>query len=147
MKPLNKMPHDEKTPTKELRKMLRAHHKAQIAPISKMTKIALMRELDKFAGTPQAQPSMAPVEVKRTEVSKEVAKMEEGKATKKKSVEKVVVPTGVQGVPQHASKKIVKEEGTAPKPVAMGRLVKGSAEARQFMASIRAKKTKKDNVD
>lgn len=145
------MPHDEKTSTKELRKMLRAHHKSQMAPISKMTKIALMRELDKFAGTPQTQPSHAPVEVKRTEVSKEVAKMEEGKtapkATKKKSVEKVVVPTGVQGVPQHASKKIVKEEGTAPKPVAMGRLVKGSAEARQFMASIRAKKTKKDNVD
>jgi hypothetical protein len=143
----------DKMKVSEMRKMLKEHRKTSIVPVSKMSKIALMKELDKFAGTPSTQPSHAPVEKARTEVSKHQAMVEEGKGVPKKTKkalkgeEKVVVPTGVQGVGMHAPKKVVKSEAVQEKPVAMGRLIKGSQEARDFMQSIRMKKTKKDNVD
>ena len=136
----------EKMKTAELRKMLREHRKTSATPLSKMSKVALMLELDKFAGTPSAQPSHAPVEKARTEVSKEVAKREEGKVAPKKKAVKTEVPAGVQGVGQHASKKTADSEAVQQNPVARAKLVKGSVEAREFMASIRQKKTKKDNV-
>lgn len=137
----------EKMKTAELRKMLREHRKTSATPLSKMSKVALMLELDKFSGTPSTQPSHAPVEKARTEVSKEVVKREEGKVAPKKKAVKTDVPTGVQGVGQHASKKEVKSEAVQQNPIARAKLVKGSQEARDFMASIRMKKTKKDNVD
>ena len=137
----------EKMKTAELRKMLREHRKTSATPLSKMSKVALMLELDKFSGTPSTQPSHAPVEKARTEVSKEVVKREEGKVAPKKKAVKTDVPTGVQGVGQHASKKEVKSEAVQQNPIARAKLVKGSQEARDFMASIRQKKTKKDNVD
>lgn len=137
----------EKMKTAELRKMVREHRKTSATPLGKMSKVALMLELDKFAGTPSAQPSHTPMEKARTEVSKEVVKREEGKVAPKKKAEKVSVPTGVQGVGQHASKKEVKSEAVQQNPIARAKLVKGSQEARDFMASIRQKKTKKDNVD
>ena len=137
----------------EMRKMLKEHRKATAVPVSKMSKIALMQELNKFAGTPSTMPSLAPVEKERTEVSKHRAMVEEGKGVPKertkalKKEAKVSVPTGVQGVGQHASKKEVKSEAVQQNPVARAKLIKGSQEARDFMASIRQKKTKKDNVD
>jgi hypothetical protein len=137
----------EKMKTAELRKMVREHRKTSATPLGKMSKVALMLELDKFSGTPSTQPSHAPVEEKRTAISKEVAKREEGKVAPKKKAMKTEVPAGVQGVLSHAPKAIEKSEAVQNKPVAMGRLVKGSQEARDFMASIRQKKTKKDNVD
>lgn len=137
----------EKMKTAELRKMLREHRKTSATPLSKMSKVALMLELDKFAGTPSTMPSHAPVEKARTEVSKHQAAVEEGKHTPKKKAEKVVVGTGVQGVQSHDSKKQVKSEAVQQNPIARAKLVKGSQEARDFMASIRQKKTKKDNVE
>jgi hypothetical protein len=131
----------------EMRKMLREHRKTSAVPVSKMSKIALMKELDKFAATPSTMPSHAPVEKARTEVSKQQIAAEEGKVATKKKAEKVVVGTGVQGVTQHAPKKEVKSEAVQQNPVARAKLVKGSSEAREFMASIRMKKTKKDNVE
>ena len=137
----------EKMKTADLRKMLREHRKTSATPLSKMSKVALMLELDKFAGTPSTQPSHAPVEKARTEVSKEVVKREEGKGAPKKKAVKTEVPAGVQGVLSHASKKEVKTEAVQQNPVARAKLVKGSQEARDFMQSIRMKKSKKDNVD
>lgn len=137
----------EKMKTAELRKMLREHRKTSATPLSKMSKVALMLELDKFAGTPSTMPSHAPVEKTRTEVSKHQAKVEEGKVAPKKKAVKTEVPMGVQGVTMHAPKKEVKSEAVQQNPVARAKLVKGSQEARDFMASIRMKKTKKDNVD
>jgi hypothetical protein len=131
----------------EMRKMLREHRKTNAVPVSKMSKIALMKELDKFAATPSTMPSHAPVEKARTEVSKHQIAVEEGKHATKKKAEKVVVGTGVQGVTQHAPKKEVKSEAVQQNPIARAKLVKGSSEAREFMASIRMKKTKKDNVE
>ena len=137
----------EKMKTAELRKMLREHRKTSATPLSKMSKVALMLELDKFAGTPSTMPSHAPVEKERSQVSKVQAKVQEGIVPMKKKAVKTEVPTGVQGVGQHASKKTADSEAVQQNPVARAKLVKGSQEARDFMASIRQKKTKKDNVD
>ena len=137
----------EKMKTAELRKMLREHRKTSATPLSKMSKVALMLELDKFAGTPSTMPSHAPVEKERSQVSKVQAKVQEGIVPMKKKAVKTEVPAGVQGVLSHAPKKLADSEAVQNKPVALGRLVKGSQEARDFMASIRQKKTKKDNVD
>lgn len=137
----------EKMKIADLRKMLREHRKTSATPLGKMSKVALMLELDKFAGTPSTQPSHAPVEEKRTAISKEVTKREEGKVAPKKKAVKTEVPAGVQGVLSHAPKKIADSEAVQQNPVARAKLVKGSQEARDFMASIRMKKTKKDNVE
>ena len=137
----------EKMKTAELRKMLREHRKTSATPLSKMSKVALMLELDKFAGTPSTMPSHAPVEKERSQVSKVQAKVQEGIVPMKKKAVKTDVPTGVQGVGQHASKKTADSEAVQQNPVARAKLVKGSQEARDFMQSIRMKKTKKDNVD
>lgn len=137
----------------DMRKALKEHRKTHAVPVSKMSKIALMKELDKFAGTPSTMPSHAPVEVKHAQASKHEAMVEEGKGVPKavkkalKKEEKVVIPTGVLGVGSHDSKKQVKSEAVQQNPVARAKLVKGSQEARDFMASIRMKKTKKENVD
>ena len=52
----------EKMKTAELRKMVREHRKTSATPLGKMSKVALMLELDKFAGTPSTMPSHAPVQ-------------------------------------------------------------------------------------
>ena len=130
----------------EMRKMLKEHRKAHLTPVGKMSKIALMKELDKYAGTPSTMPSHAPVEVKRPAVVKEEVKVEEGKKAPKKKAMKTEVGTGVQGVTSHAPEKLAKTEVEATKPVAKARLIKGSQEARDFMASIRMKKSKEKDV-
>jgi hypothetical protein len=137
----------DKMKISEMRKMLREHRKTHMTPVSKMSKIALMKEMDKFAGAPSATPSLAPVEKARTEVSKHQAAVEEGKHVPKKKAMKTEVPAGVQGVLPHAPKKTEKSEAVQQNPVARAKLIKGSQEARDFMASIRQKKTKKDNVE
>ena len=140
------MPDYDKMKVSEMRKMLKEHRKTNAVPVSKMSKIALMQELDKFAGTPSTMPSHAPVEKERSVVSKVQASREEGKVVPKKKEVKTIIPDGIQGRTEHAPKKVVKTEVKESKPVAMGRLIKGSQEARDFMASIRMKKTKKDDV-
>lgn len=140
------MTHHEGMKTSELRKMLKEHRKTHVAPVGKMTKVALLRELDKFAGTPSAMPSHAPVEVKRPAVVKEEIKVEEGKKEPKKKAVKVEVPTGIQGHTSHTPAKAARAEVEVAKPVARARLVKGSAEAIAFMASIRMKKSKDKDV-
>ena len=136
----------DKMKISEMRKMVKEHRKVHTTPLGKMSKIALMKEMDKYAGTPSATPSHAPVEVKRTEVSKEVAKREEGKVVPKKKAVVEKVDFGVQGRTSHAPAKEARAEVEATRPVARARLIKGSQESKDFMASIRQKKTKKDNV-
>ena len=50
----------EKMKTSELRKMVKEHRKTSTTPTGKMSKVALLLELDKYAGTPSSQPSAAP---------------------------------------------------------------------------------------
>lgn len=136
----------DKMKVSEMRKMVKEHRKVHTTPLGKMSKIALMKEMDKYAGTPSATPSHAPVEVKRPAVVKEEIKVEEGKKAKKMPAIKTKVETGIQGHTSHAPAKEARAEVEPKTEVARARLVKGSAEAKAFMASIRMKKSKDKNV-
>jgi hypothetical protein len=131
----------------EMRKMVKEHRKAHMTPVGKMSKIALMKELDKYAGTPSTMPSMAPVEVKRASAVKEEVKVEEGKKAKKMPAMKTKIDYGVQGHTSHTPTAMAKAEVEPKKEVARARLIKGSQEAREFMAMIRAKKSKSKDVN
>jgi hypothetical protein len=121
-----------------MRKMLKERRKGRIfTPVGRVSKIALMKELDKVCGDAKARCRRhAPVEVKRAEESKELAKMEEGKKAKKMPAIKTKVGTGVQGVGlrtrprrrheqrwrrrnrsrRHASSRAVRRHGTLWRP-------------------------------
>jgi hypothetical protein len=139
------MPYDDKMKISELRKMLKEHRKSNVAPVSKMAKHQVLAELDRYASTPSSQPSHAPVVVAQEKAVKVVAKEETKPSTslpKPKKVKVAPMPLQEPIVSQKVEKKAVEPK----KEVASSKLIKGSQEARDFMASIRMKKTKKDDV-
>jgi hypothetical protein len=139
------MPYDDKMKISELRKMLKEHRKTSIAPVSKMAKHQILMELDKFAATPSTQPSKAPVVVKEEKAVKVEKKMETDPGTSLPKPKKTkVAPTPL--IQPEVSKKELDKSVEPKKEVARVKLIKGSKEARDFMASIRMKKTKKDDV-
>ena len=136
------MPHEDMK-VSELRKMLKEHRKTNVAPVSKMAKHQILMELDKYASTPSSTPSKAPVVVAQEKAVKVEAK--EVKSNPKPAPKKTKVD------PMPLQEPIVKQKelnkAVEPKKeVARTKLIKGSQEAREFMASIRMKKTKKDDV-
>ena len=137
------MPHDDMK-ISDLRKMLKEHRKSAIAPVSKMQKHQILMELDKYASTPSTQPSKAPVVVNEEKavkkVVKEVKTPDPAPAPKKTKV----APTKL--MQPEVSKKELDKAVEPVKEVARSKLIKGSEEARQFMASIRMKKTKDKDV-
>jgi hypothetical protein len=139
------MPHDEKMKISELRKLLKEHRKTAIAPVSKMPKHQILMELDRFASTPSSTPSKAPVVVKEEKAVKVEAKMEVKPETSLPKPKKTkVAPTPLM---QPKAPKEVMDSAVQPaKEIGGSKLIKGSKEARDFMASIRMKKTKKDDV-
>lgn len=139
------MPHDEKMKISELRKMLKEHRKTNVAPVSKMSKHQVLAELDRYASTPSTMPSHAPVVVKEEKAVKVEKKMETNPGTSLPKPKK----TKVDPMPLQepiVSKKVEDKAVEPKKEVAKVKLIKGSKEARDFMASIRMKKTKKDDV-
>jgi len=129
----------------DLRKMLKEHRKTNVAPVSKMAKHQILMELDRYASTPSAQPSKAPVVVKEEKAVKVVAKEETKPSTSLPKPKKTKVDPMPLQEPIVAQK--VENKAVEPKKeVASSKLIKGSKEARDFMASIRMKKTKKDDV-
>ena len=139
------MPHDEKMKISELRKLLKEHRKTAIAPVSKMPKHQILMELDRFASTPSSTPSKAPVVVKEEKAVKVEAKMETNPGTSLPKPKKTkVAPTPL--MQPEASKKEMDKAVQPAKEIGGSKLIKGSKEARDFMASIRMKKTKKDDV-
>jgi len=139
------MPHDEKMKISELRKMLKEHRKSSIAPVSKMAKHQVLAELDRYASTPSTMPSKAPVVVKEEKAVKVEKKMETAPGTSLPKPKKVKVAPMPLQEPIVAQK--VEDKAVEPKKeVARAKLIKGSAEARAFMASIRMKKTKEKDV-
>ena len=139
------MPHDDKMKISELRKMLKEHRKTAIAPVSKMPKHQILMELDRYAATPSSQPSQAPVVVKQEKAVKVVAKEETKPSTSLPKPKK----TSVKPMPLQepiVAEKVEKKAVEPAKEVARAKLIKGSKEARDFMASIRMKKSKKDDV-
>lgn len=134
---------DDKMKISELRKMLKEHRKNAIAPVSKMAKHQILMELDRYAATPSTIPSKAPVVVKEEKAVKTEVKEEKSKpkpAPKKTKVE----PTAL--IVPEVSKKELDKAVESKKEVARTKLIKGSAEARAFMAAIRQKKTKEKDV-
>jgi len=139
------MPYDDKTKVSELRKMLKEHRKTNVTPVSKMAKHQILMELDRYAATPSTQPSKAPVVVKEEKAVKAEKKMETAPGTSLPKPKK----TKVDPMPLQEPIVKQKEMNKAVEPtkeVARAKLIKGSKEARDFMASIRMKKTKKDDV-
>jgi hypothetical protein len=137
------MPHDDMK-ISELRKMLKEHRKTAIAPVSKMPKHQILMELEKYAGTPSSTPSKAPVVVKEEKAVKQVVK--EAKHPEPKPAPKKTKVASTPLVEPEVSKKVLDKSVEPEKQIARAKLIKGSEEARQFMASIRMKKTKKDDV-
>lgn len=138
------MPHDDMK-ISELRKMLKEHRKGAIAPVSKMQKHQILMELDKYAATPSTMPSKAPVVVEGKKAVKKEEKVEVKPGTSLSKPQKVKVPVMPLQEPEVAKKEL--DKSVEPKKeVARTKLIKGSKEARDFMASIRMKKTKKDDV-
>jgi len=136
------MPHED-LKVSELRKLLKEHRKTNVAPVSKMAKHQILMELDRYASTPSTQPSKAPAPVGQEKAVKVEAK--EVKSVPKPAPKK----TKVDPMPLQepiVSKKELDKSVEPVKEVARAKLIKGSKEARDFMASIRMKKTKKDDV-
>ena len=120
----------------ELRKMLKEHRSKTHNPISKMKKHEVIAELEKHMGKKEEH---------------EVKPVAPVKAVEKKEVKKESKATPV--VPKDVPSKL----GKAPKPSAAGmekdakvevkvprvRLIKGSQEARDYMAKIRMQRKKK----
>lgn len=138
------MPHEDMK-ISELRKMLKEHRKGAIAPVSKMQKHQILMELDKYAATPSSTPSLAPVVVEGKKAIKKEEKAEVKPGTSLSKPQKVKVPV-MPLVEPVASQKELDKSVEPKKEVARTKLIKGSKEARDFMASIRMKKTKKDDV-
>jgi len=138
------MPHEDMK-ISELRKMLKEHRKTHVAPVSKMQKHQILMELDRYASTPSTMPSKAPVVVKEEKAVKVEKKMETNPGTYSPKPKKTKVPATPLIQPE-ASKKELDKSVEPAKEIARTRLIKGSKEARDFMASIRMKKTKKEDV-
>ena len=138
------MPHEDMK-ISELRKLLKEHRKTHVAPVSKMQKHHILMELDRYASTPSTMPSKAPVVVKEEKAVKVEKKMETAPGTSLPKPKKTkVAPTPL--MQPEASQKVENQAVEPKKEVARAKLIKGSKEARDFMASIRMKKTKKDDV-
>jgi hypothetical protein len=135
------MPYDDKMKISELRKILKEHRKGSVVPVSKMPKHQILMELDKYAATPSSTPSKAPVVVEETKAVKKVVKeVKEPSLSKPQKVKVPIMPL------QEPVVKKVEKEVEPKKDVARVKLIKGSKEARDFMASIRMKKTKETDV-
>jgi hypothetical protein len=128
----------------ELRKMLREHRKTAQRPVGKMAKHEVLMELEKHglhhapAPAPAPTPSVAKVEIPVKEEVKKVKKVKGETAVEKKEVLRPSV--------DRKFKEPKAEVGEVPK-TGRGGLIKGSAEAKEYMNRIRmARKTKKESV-
>jgi hypothetical protein len=137
------MPHEDMK-ISELRKLLKEHRKGAIAPVSKMQKHQILMELDKFAGTPSQMPSKAPVVVEKEKIVNHIAKEVKNPEPKPAPKKTKVAPTPL--ITPEVSQKELNKAIEPSKEIARTKLIKGSQEARDFMASIRLKKTKEKNV-
>lgn len=132
----------------ELRKLVREEHKKTASPVSKMPRHLLMAEMDRIVATGSFKTAVRPTEAK---VVKQVVEQSKPSKVPEKVLPKpkqVSTKPAVQGV--EVKEPIVvanKDVSVGKENVAMGRLIAGSEEARQFMAKIRAmRKTKAEAV-
>jgi hypothetical protein len=133
----------------ELRKLYRAEQKKTAVPVGKMPRHVLMAEMDRIAATGSLKTAVRPTEAKV--VKQLVAETKPSKVPEKvlPKTKQVSTKPSVQGVETKEPIAVANKDVSVGKEnVAMGRLIKGSEEARQFMAKIRAvRKTKKEQVE
>ena len=133
----------------ELRKVVREEHKKHTTPVGKMPRHLLLAEMDRIAATGGMKTAVRPTEakvVKQVVAESKPSKVPEKVLPKPKQVSKKAAVQGVENKEPIAVAN--KDVSVGKENVAMGRLIKGSQEARDFMAKIRAtRKTKKEQVD
>ena len=128
--------------TAELRKMLREQRKKTAAP-SKMKKHELIAELEKHgiherSSSPEKSPTPAlPVKEKKVAPKKEEHSKKETKKEEPMKEEKMV----------KKEKKSTTSSAAVPANEGVKKMVKGSQEARDRMAALRAMRSSKKNVD
>ena len=138
------MPHEDMK-ISDLRKMLKEHRKTAIAPVSKMPKHQILMELEKYAGSSSASlPSKAPVVVAQEKAVKQIVKEVKNPEPKPAPKKSKVAPMPL--VQPEVSQKELNKVVEPATQLARTKLIKGSQEARDFMASIRMKKTKEKDV-
>jgi hypothetical protein len=120
----------------DLRKELKdLRKKAMPTPVSKMRKSDCVAELERLKGIHSKEVKDVKEVVEKAEVPKKVVKKVE--AIQKKAHEK-----GEEAVKKPVAKKPAEKKEEAPlKP---SKFIKGSAEAKERMAEIRAKRSKKN---
>jgi len=133
----------------ELRKLVRTEHKKAATPVGKMPRHLLLAEMDRIAATGSLKTAVLP---KQKEVVKQIVEQSKPSQAPAKILPKpkaVSTKPSVQGVENKEPITVANKDVSVGKEnVAMGRLIKGSQEARDFMAKIRAtRKTKKEAVD
>lgn len=124
----------------DLRKELKELRKSAMpTPVSKMKKADVSRELERLKGLHSKEEKKVEAVMEKEKVAKPVVeKVKKVQEKEHKEQEKVVEKKPVKKV---AEKKPVEKKEEAPKP---SKYIKGSAEAKEHMAKIRAKRSKKD---
>jgi glutamyl-tRNA reductase len=139
----------DKMKISDMRKMLKEHRKNAIAPVGKMSKIAIMQEMDKYSASgsmPEKSPVVKGQESAVKQIVKEVKTPAKSTLKTPKKKEESLPMLDYTQKSAHESKKQVDKNVEPKNPIARTKLIKGSQEARDFMAMIRMKKTKKDDV-
>ena len=138
----------DKMKISEMRKMLKEHRKSAIAPVGKMSRVSIAQELDRYASSGSKLPEKSPVVKGQESAVKQIVKeVKDVSAPKSKAKTPKAVPDKIAPLMQKEASKKTEAEAVEPaKQVASAKLIKGSKEARDFMAMIRMKKTKKDDV-
>ena len=119
----------------DLRKELKDLRKSAMpTPVSKMRKSDVSRELERLRGLHRTEEKKVEVVMEKEKVSKpvveKVKKVQEKEHKKQEVVEKKIV-------------KKIKEEAPAA-PLRPSKFIKGSQEAKEHMAKIRASRSKKN---
>ena len=129
----------------ELRKMLKEHRSQVHHPVSKMKKHEVIAELEKHMGKEEQAVKQLEHEVKPVAAVKAVEKKVEKlhKEEKKVVAAPKDIPSKLGKAPKPSAAEMQKEE-KVEKKVPVLRLVKGSQQARDYMAKIRMMRKKKD---
>jgi hypothetical protein len=139
-----KMPNHDDMPIKELRKLIKEKRAGTIKAAGSMKRHELLMELaGRRSRSPSPVRSSAPAPMEKKEVKKEVKKEEA--PVKKPAAKKAPVANAEPDAPKPLPKATAKAAVSATEPVK--RLVKGSQEAQDKMAALRARRNAKNNVE
>lgn len=137
----------DKMKISEMRKALKEHRKSAIAPVGKMSRVAIAQELDRYASSGSKLPEKSPVVKGQEDAVKQIVKDVKDVAPKSKAKTPKAVPDKIAPLMEKKASQKVENEAVEPaKPIARAKLIKGSKEARDFMAMIRQKKSKDKDV-